>query len=123
MLEWAYLVASPLMKLAVLAYYWRIFPGRSIRRGIWVITAACGVWFVAVLLGNVLQCVPISRFWNVTGPGHCRWPISLYYVVTAIPNIIIDLATVVLPLYEVWHLKLSFWKRVGVCAIFTVGGL
>ena len=31
--------------------------------------------------------------------------------------------TVVLPVHEVWGLKLALWKRVGVCVIFLLGGL
>lgn len=121
--EFAYLFASPLMKVTVLAYYWRMFPNRSIKLGIWILTATCGVWFICVLFGNLLECVPISRFWNLTGQGYCRFPTTMYYVVVAIPNMIIDLLTVLLPIWEIWHLKLSLWKRVGVCAIFFLGGM
>lgn len=121
--EFAYMFASPLMKLNVLAYYWRMFPNRRIKLGIWILTAVCGAWFVGVLVGNMVQCVPISHFWNLAGDGYCRFPASMYYVVVAIPNMVIDLLTVLLPIWEIWHLKLSFWRRVGVCAIFVLGGM
>lgn len=111
------------MKLTVLAYYWRMFPSRSIRWGIKILTGVCGVWFVCVVVGNLAECQPISRFWNLTGEGFCRFPAATYYVVVAIPNSIIDIFTVLLPIYEVWRLKLSFWKRVGVCTIFGIGGM
>lgn len=121
--EFAYLFASPLMKLTVLAYYWRMFPSRSIKLGIWILSAVCGVWFVCVLFGNLLECVPISHFWDLAGPGYCRFSATMYYVVVAIPNMVIDLLTVLLPIWEIWHLKLSLWKRIGVCAIFFLGGM
>lgn len=111
------------MKLTVLAYYWRMFPSRSIRWGIQILTGVCVAWFVSILVANLVQCQPISRFWNLTGEGFCRFPAAMYSVGVAIPNSVIDFLTVLLPIYEVWHLKLSMWKRIGVCAIFGIGGM
>lgn len=113
------------MKVTVLAYYWRMFPSKTIRWSIWVLTGICGAWFLGVLLANLLQCMPISKFWDITGkqPGVCHFTATRYYVVVAIPNMIIDIATVVLPIGQVWSLKLNFWKRVGVCAVFILGGM
>lgn len=113
------------MKLTVLAFYWRMFPGKTIRLAISILSGICGVWFVGTLFGNVLQCAPISKFWDLTGtqPGVCHFTATMYYVVVAIPNMVIDLATVALPIYEIWSLQLVLWKRIGVCIIFLLGGM
>lgn len=111
------------MKMTVLAYYWRIFPGRNIRWGIRILSGGCIVWFICVLVGNAVQCEPISKFWDINGVGFCRFPASLYAVIVAAPNSAIDILTVLLPIYEVWHLKLSLLKRIGVSAIFGIGGM
>lgn len=113
------------MKVMVLAYYWRMFPGRNIRLAIWALTGVCGIWFIGTFFGNLLQCAPISKFWDLVGtqPGVCHFTASMYYVVVAIPNMIIDIVTVALPVYEIWNLKLALWKRIGVCVIFLLGGM
>lgn len=111
------------MKLTVLAYYWRMFPRKGMRLGIKILSAMCILWFITMVITNLLECQPISRFWNITGPGFCRFPAAMYYVGVAVPNTVIDIFTVLLPIYEVWHLKLSYWKRLGVCAVFGIGGM
>lgn len=125
-LEWAYLFASPLMKLSVLAYYWRIFPTQTMRKYIWMLTAVCGIWFVGVLIGNLVECQPISFFWNklsAPGTGICYFRVEVYLIIVAAPNIVIDVLTIVLPVYEIWHLQLERWKRIAVSGIFVVGGM
>lgn len=125
-LEWAYLFASPLMKLSVLSYYWRIFPTQTMKKYIWILTAVCAVWFVGVLIGNLVECQPISFFWNklsAPGTGVCHFRVEVYLIIVAAPNIIIDTFTVILPVYEVWHLQLERWKRIAVSGIFVVGGM
>lgn len=125
-LEWAYLFASPIMKLSVLSYYWRIFPTRTMKKYIWILTVVCGIWFVGVLIGNLVECQPISFFWNklsAPGTGICHFRVEVYLIIVAAPNIIIDTLTVILPVYEVWHLQLERWKRIAVSGIFVVGGM
>ncbi|KAI3397725.1 hypothetical protein diail_10378 [Diaporthe ilicicola] len=125
-LEWAYLLASPLMKLSVLAYYWRMFPTKTMKKYIWVLTYTCGIWFVGVLIGNLVECQPISFFWtklSAPGSGICHFRVEVYLIIVAAPNIVIDTLTVVLPVYEVWHLQLERWKRIAVSGVFVIGGM
>lgn len=125
-LEWAYLFASPMMKLSVLAYYWRIFPTKTMKKYIWVLTVVCAIWFVGVLIGNLVECQPISFFWNKLsspGTGICHFRVEVYLIIVAAPNIVIDTLTIILPVYEVWQLQLERWKRIAVSGIFVVGGM
>ncbi|KAG8166670.1 hypothetical protein KVR01_002359 [Diaporthe batatas] len=125
-LEWTYLFASPLMKLSVLAYYWRIFPTKHMKKYIRILTAVCAIWFVGVLIGNLVECRPISFFWNklsAPGTGICHFRVEVYLIIVAAPNIVIDTLTIILPVYEIWHLQLERWKRIAVSGIFVVGGM
>lgn len=125
-LEWAYLFASPIMKLSVLAYYWRIFPTKTMKKYIWILTVVCALWFIGVLIGNLVECQPISFFWNklsAPGTGICHFRVEVYLIIVAAPNIVIDTLTIILPVYEVWHLHLERWKRIAVSAIFVIGGM
>lgn len=114
------------MKLSVLAYYWRMFPTRTMKKYIWLLTYTCGIWFVGVLIGNLVECQPISFFWNKlssSGNGVCHFRVEVYLIIVAAPNIVIDTLTIILPVYEVWHLQLERWKRIAVSGIFVVGGM
>lgn len=115
-----------MMKLSVLAYYWRIFPTKTMKKYIWILTAVCAIWFVGVLIGNLVECQPISFFWNklsAPGTGICHFRVEVYLIIVAAPNIIIDTLTIILPVYEVWQLQLERWKRIAVSGIFVVGGM
>ncbi|POS78102.1 hypothetical protein DHEL01_v203502 [Diaporthe helianthi] len=99
---------------------------KTMRKYIWMLTAVCGIWFVGVLIGNLVECQPISFFWNklsAPGTGICYFRVEVYLIIVAAPNIVIDVLTIVLPVYEIWHLQLERWKRIAVSGIFVVGGM
>ncbi|KAJ0118109.1 hypothetical protein J7T55_014562 [Diaporthe amygdali] len=58
-----------------------------------------------------------------SGNGVCHFRVEVYLIIVAAPNIVIDTLTIILPVYEVWHLQLERWKRIAVSGIFVVGGM
>ncbi|KAF0643173.1 hypothetical protein FPSE5266_07836 [Fusarium pseudograminearum] len=104
-IECAYGVACPLSKSAVLAMYYRIFKSSNIIRYSTYITASMlAGWGIAVLLVSIFLCNP-------------------YYVGITIPNIIFDIVTVVLPVREIWRLKMGRNEKRAITSIFLLGGL
>ena len=106
-------------KYSILAFYLRIFTAK-IRHPVYVLTGIITAWGVAVvslspsisrsilagidsematqILVAILQCNPVSTFWEKNTPVNC--PISNYafFVSNAVPNIITDVAMLSLPL-------------------------
>jgi hypothetical protein len=117
-----YGLASPLVKLTFLALYRRIFPTPLVVIGTLVIGCMTIAWCIAIELVTIFQCSPIAMAWNKTLEGKCI-DVDVFYLGNSIPNCLMDLAILVLPLYDAIHLKMSLGKRVGVTAIFLLGGM
>ncbi|KAF7538474.1 hypothetical protein G7054_g2868 [Neopestalotiopsis clavispora] len=122
LMELLYFFESFMLKLSMIAFYLTIFPGRKVRR-ILILTGIFdllyGIAFVLVPFG---QCAPLSHFWNQFqgSQGKCIDFNALAWANGAI-SIAIDLWLITIPIYQLWGLQLSKWKKIGVSAMFVVG--
>ncbi|KAK2036383.1 hypothetical protein LZ31DRAFT_636599 [Colletotrichum somersetense] len=123
--EFCYGISSPLVKLSLLAFYWRVFPTPFMQKGIYTLSAACLGWLVAIFITNCLQCRPLSYTWEQTvtpGKGTCI-NLILYFVGNSVANSMIDIFTLVLPIRETMRLQVSSNKKLGICCVFALGSL
>ncbi|KAH9907260.1 hypothetical protein F4778DRAFT_777696 [Xylariomycetidae sp. FL2044] len=124
--EMLYGVGSPLIKLAVLAFYWRIFPTRTVKVGCIVLGSLSIGWCVAILVTNLVQCRPIRAYWDqelqLLPETQCI-DVILYFFGNSIANCVIDLATLMLPIHETLKLQTTRSKKLGIVSIFILGGV
>ncbi|KDN71524.1 hypothetical protein CSUB01_12076 [Colletotrichum sublineola] len=123
--EFFYGISSPLIKLSLLAFYWRVFPTSFMKKGIYALSAACLGWLIAIFITNCLQCRPLSYTWEqavTPGTGTCI-DLVLYFVGNSIANTLIDILTLVLPIRETMKLQVSSSRRLGICCVFALGSL
>ncbi|KAI0533232.1 hypothetical protein GGR58DRAFT_521864 [Xylaria digitata] len=118
--------SSSIVKLAVLALIWRIFPTRTIR--IVGIALACIIisWTIAIEIVNFLQCQPLKAFWQLelqSLPETRCIDLILYFLSNSIVNTAIDFIALVLPIHEILKLQMSRSKKLAVCGIFLLGGI
>ncbi len=120
MLLWATGVFS--VKVGILLFYWRVFPTRSFR----VAVIGVGCLSLGIYLSNffsfMLQCLPVSKFWDPTEPGTCIDQNS-FYLASAIINVAGDVAVLFLPLPVVWGLHTSKNKKWSLSFLFLLGAL
>ncbi|KAH9878921.1 hypothetical protein J1614_002356 [Plenodomus biglobosus] len=122
-LEVLYFLQIALIKLTLLFFFLRIFPKPMIRRLLWGTVAfnvICGLAFVIVA---IFQCQPISYYWTSWDrerPGKCV-NINAVAWSNAIISIVLDIWMLALPLYEIFHLQLSWRKKISVAVMFCVG--
>lgn len=122
-LELLYFLQVALLKLTLLLFFLRIFPKPSIRRVLWATVAfniACGFAFVVV---SIFQCQPISYYWtswDKEGKGKCININALAWS-NAGMSIALDVWMLAVPLYEIFHLQLSWRKKISVTLMFCVG--
>lgn len=127
--------------MAVLAMYYRIFSAsRLLRYCTWVMAAMMAGWGIAVCAVSstlpitikrtytmltsdfaVFACDPIRGFWDKSIPSKCIDQ-NKFFIGITLPNIFFDVATVVLPVREVWHLQLKREKKWAITSIFLLGG-
>ena len=114
-----------IIKLSILFLYNRIFsvPKPMFR---WILMAMGGfviAYGMAGILGNTLQCVPLSNLWEPPSNDPREiFSFTLVFTMSVI-NIVTDITILSLPLPLVWSLQASKSRRLQLIAVFSLGGL
>lgn len=121
--EWTYLAAVTLPKLSILSMYLRIFTTKSYRRSVYVLGVILIMTFVVGGLTGSLGCQPLAFFWDPTIPGgHCI-DINAFFRWISLPNILTDVAMLVLPQPLIWTLKITRNQKIGLTLTFLTGSV
>jgi hypothetical protein len=117
-------IAIALSKITILSMFLRIFPQKPYRYATYLIMALqVGLMSMMVTLAFA-QCTPTAFIWEPQKHphGHCidknafwRWG--------NFPQILTDVAILILPLPALWNLKLSSRDKMGVIVTFCTGGM
>ena len=110
-------------KLAILALYLRLFTPRTYRIIVYVlafIVAATGI-VCSVMALNL--CRPFEYNWNKEIPSGTCVDEQAFYRWGSLPNILTDLAMLVLPMPIVWRLHISANMKLGLTVAFLMGSL
>lgn len=115
-----YNITLGLTKLAILAFYYRIFITTLFRRIILLTATFIILWILTITIIFALQCRPIRRFWNPHITGTCFSLVGSSYF-TNISNLATDIWIFLLPIPLILHLQLSLYRKLGICGVFMVG--
>jgi hypothetical protein len=108
-MEILYFAQVALLKLSLLFFYLRIFPGPKIRKLLWGTVAFDVLFGVMFVFVGIFQCRPISFYWK-------NWA-------NAAISIVLDGWMLGLPMSQVVSLNLHWKKKIGVGLMFVVGTL
>ncbi|KAH6648271.1 hypothetical protein BKA67DRAFT_574220 [Truncatella angustata] len=122
LMEPFYFFEVSVLKLSMIAFYAKIFPGKNTRQLLlWtaVFDVLFGAAFILVVFG---QCIPLNFFWTqfqgkegkCINIGAAAWS-------NAAVSVALDVWLLAIPLYQLRKLQLSVWKKVGVALMFCVG--
>ena len=75
---------------------------------------------IALIVTNILLCIPLKAFWNRTIHGKCINS-SLFFILANVPHIISDICIMVIPLPVLLKLQMSWSKRLATALIFLTG--
>lgn len=124
-MEILYFAEVALLKLSLLFFYLRIFPGTKIRRLLWATIAFDIMFGIAFVFTGIFQCQPINYYWQQWDGEHqgkCFNLNALGWANAAI-SITLDLWMIGLPMSQLAHIKLHWKKKIGVALMFIVGTL
>ncbi|KAK8025419.1 hypothetical protein PG990_003242 [Apiospora arundinis] len=111
------------VKFSILALYWRIFRNStSIKIPIAVMGSLVMMWGIAVFFLTLLQCIPTRGFWDKSINASCNVDSQKFLFAISIPNILIDVAILSLPVPYVKKLNVSTGQRRLVLSMFLLGG-
>lgn len=114
-----------LLKLSILFFYLRIFPGRTVRFLLWGCVVFDVAYGIAFVVAAVFQCQPISYFWTKWSgetAGSCMSINHLAWANAAL-SIVMDIVMLAIPLSQLRLLKLHWKKKLGVALMFCIGTL
>ena len=124
-LEILYFFQISLVKLSLLFFYMRIFPGRDIRRLLWATVVFNCLFGLSFSIVAIFQCSPIPFYWEKWDglhQGTC-FNINTMGWTNAAISIALDGWMLAIPLWQLRTLKLHWKKKIGVAAMFMVGTL
>ena len=78
------------------------------------------LFYLANLPVEIWPCVPRSKLWTPTEPGHCINNEEVFVAGGTI-NVVSDFTILLLPIVEVWRLQMSTQRKLGVSAVFATG--
>ncbi|CZR67823.1 related to integral membrane protein PTH11 [Phialocephala subalpina] len=122
-MEILYFAQVALLKLSLLFFYLRIFPGPKIRRLIWGTIIIDSIFGIVFVVASIFQCHPIDYYWkNWDGEHHGKcFDVNAMAWANAVISILLDAWMLGLPMSQVVKLNLHWKKKVGVASMFVVG--
>lgn len=118
-----YILGVTIPKLALLAMYLRIFTQKPYRMAAY----ALGVILISSSIANmtvaIFQCRPVAFFWNRTIPGGRCVNTRDFFMYGSLPNILTDIALLILPIPLVWSLHTTTNVKVGLTCTFLTGSM
>lgn len=115
------MVAVP--KLAVLALYNRLLTIEPYRTIIRILAAILIISAIVIVVMALNLCHPFEANWNPYVPGATCLNQQAFYTYASLPNIITDVAMLILPMPVVWKLHASTKVKLGLVATFMTGSL
>ena len=110
------------IKCSILTLYYRLFGiSEGFARVCYILMGMTVAWGIATLFPAVFQCKPIHVAWDPTSARSDCLKLRAYLVGTNIPNVLLDFAILVAPLYPVWRLKLSTRRKALISGVFVLG--
>ncbi|KAF2177422.1 hypothetical protein K469DRAFT_603375 [Zopfia rhizophila CBS 207.26] len=121
--EFLHLPAVAFSKLCVAFLYLRVFTNKFARIATYVLICLIfGTW-VAYTIAAMFQCTPFAFNWDKTIPGGKCFNITVFSKSSSVPNIVTDVAVMLLPIRTVMDLKVSIGRRIGLLLIFLTGSV
>ncbi|KAH8662479.1 cfem domain-containing protein [Xylariales sp. PMI_506] len=121
--ELLYITALALTKISILFFYLKVFPKRSFRICTYTLIGLNICYGLGYDLILIFQCHPIQGAWlrwDGEYEATCVSINTLGWSAAAI-NIFLDLATIILPLPELFRLSMSWKKKAQIILMFAVG--
>ena len=100
----------------------RIFPQRQFFYALCVTGAIISAYTLTQIASVLLHCVPYAALWNPKVPASCINLDDVILVCSSF-NIATDVAILILPMPQLWRLKITKRQKLQLTFIFLLGGL
>ena len=91
-----------------------------------MLSVVCVAWGISICFANIFQCTPVPDAFVpavvMSGSVRCIDLQAMFYGTLA-TGVTIDLLILLLPLHEIWNLRLPNRQKYELTAILSLGGL
>jgi hypothetical protein len=108
--------------MSILLSYRRMFETTRVKRGAELMILIVTICVLYAVIAILVQCKPISFYWNQNQEGHCSSPHSIW-ISTAALNMATDTVILILPIPVLMKLKLSIRSKMSLVLVFALGGV
>ncbi|KAH7084021.1 hypothetical protein FB567DRAFT_551017 [Paraphoma chrysanthemicola] len=115
-----YVVTLSLVKASLIFLYLQIFQGHRFRIACYTVLAYIGLSALIIQFLTIFSCLPIESFWNRDIKGKCLNVTAIGYANSA-NAILQDLIILILPMPNLFRLKMKKWRKIVVAVMFAVG--
>ena len=115
--------ATAFPRFSILFFYLRIFPVRSFRIGVYILIFLIAGLCISITMAATFQCSPVAYAWNKTIKGGTCFDQVAYLRWQTLPNVLVDVAMLVLPLPMIWRLNTSHGQKIGLTLTFLTGSV
>lgn len=122
MAELTYATSLGFSKLAILGLYWRLFSVSNIRLGIYILQGSTVIWLTIRTFMTIFHCVPVEAYWNHNIKNAvCNVDPAKFMFGTTLVHLLLEIAVLSLPVFQVKSLKLRMGQKIAVVAMFMFG--
>ncbi|KAN0073148.1 hypothetical protein V8E54_008368 [Elaphomyces granulatus] len=107
-------------KISILFQYLRVFSITRIRTICLIMIWVLGTFVLTAVIRTILTCIPVSKFWNPTQPGHCLNKEAMWFS-HSVFHILTDVILLILPMPVINSLQLPKRQKYGLMFIFALG--
>lgn len=118
-----YCIGILFSKLSILVLFIKVFAPSRRGRVYWVnicLTVLNVVFYVAMVITLIFQCVPRAKITIPTLPGQCI-DLFMSYLLTAIFNVMSDFFILTFPVWAIWQLQMPNNRKFCSCVSFIAG--
>ncbi|KAF2277553.1 uncharacterized protein EI97DRAFT_457554 [Westerdykella ornata] len=117
-----YHISLTATKLSILLQYRRIFTLKNSRIVIYIAMGICTACGLTAIVSAIFTCVPVDAYWNFTKRpfSKCVNQDAMYHANAGI-NMFTDLLVAVLPIRNLWTLRIPLRQKIAVVILLTLG--
>ncbi|RBR06895.1 hypothetical protein FVER53590_11209 [Fusarium verticillioides] len=120
--EFTYAMSLGFSKLAILGFYWRLFSVSNIRMGIRILQGCTVIWLTIRTFMTIFHCIPVSAYWDHhIKNAVCNIDPAKFMFGTTLVHLMLEIAVLSLPVFQVKNLKLRPGQKIAVVALFMFG--
>lgn len=109
-------------KISLLLLYYRVFRFGYVKSAAYAIGALVVLLAVVSTFLTGFLCVPLSKVWDDSLPGHCLDQQNLR-IFNSVSTIVTDIIILCLPMPQIWKLQLQRAQKTGLTCLFALGFL